>query len=182
MVPKWRKNGVSVCDTHTYKLPVSFSSLKRIFILGKNVISFDLVIVCILIVTLGYETWTLKKCQISRKNVFNTGWQIAWDVKIYYCINQFRVNLSVNKLIVFYALKIEFCLAEPNHCNNWSVNVKLSKIFAFFVRSLALQHFFLVFVLSMSWQRLRSPTRIVCPTIYSWLKKYAFYTSNTAKQ
>ena len=132
----------------------------------------------------NFGVWDMnpEKCQISRKNVFNTGWQIAWDVKIYYCINQFRVNLSVNKLIVFYALKIEFCLAEPNHCNNWSVNVKLSKIFAFFVRSLALQHFFLVFVLSMSWQRLRSPTRIVCPTIYSWLKKYAFYTSNTAKQ
>ena len=127
------------------------------------------------------------KCQISRKKCIQHRLTNCLGRENTNCINQFRVNLSVNKLIVFcYALKsskIFWCWSQiivTIEALMWSFQSE--KIFFCILRSVTSPTtLFLVFVLSMSWQRLRSRTRIVCATIYSWLKKYAFYSSNSAK-
>ena len=143
---------------------------------SKNIISFVLITVCILVLPesspelLNFWIWDMEPANVKsvEKKCIQHRLTNCLGRENTNCINQFRVNLSVNKLIVFcYALKsskIFWCWSQiivTIEALMWSFQSE-KKNFAFFVRSLVLQHFFLVFVLSMSWQRLRSRTRIVC--------------------
>ena len=108
------------------------------------------------------------KCQISRKKCIQHRLTNCLGRENTNCINQFRVNLSVNKLIVFcYALKsskIFWCWSQiivTIEALMWSFQSE-KKFFCILRSVTSPTTLFLVFVLSMSWQRLRSRTRIVC--------------------